>query len=361
VRYSLFGPHPRYNAASQSSKVPWMASGSSGGLEFPRMPQASRSPGAPPVHFADDDPITISSASVRLPGTPESAEERVIRPALFVLFRIALGPSADYYGPRFLAFERAGRARAGWHWPALFAPAAWAFYRRLWGAGIFFTLLPLAGAATTALVAPWLGDHTGVWVAFALMLTVLVPGVAGATLASGLLYRRIRRAIREAEAVASSPAQVASRIAAMMPVSPLAAIVCGSLALAVFVGGAGPVLSTAYHDHAVRVKVAKALAAVAPIKAQIEQGSEAMSRWPWPAIAAGMPGRAGAVLFDEVSVDPATGRVRLDVGASIPELAGKAILLAPAMDQRERIRWFCVPIGVSERYLPRACRPGAKP
>ena len=323
--------------------------------------EASRGPGVTAPFPIDDGPITISSLSVRLPGPPELAEERVIRPALFVLFRIALGPSADYYGPRFVAFERAGRPHAGWHWPALFAPAAWAFYRRLWGAGIFFTLLPLAGAGTTALVAPWLGDHTWVWIACALLLTVCVPGCAGATLASGLLYRRIRRAIREAEAVAATPAQVASRIAGMMPVSPFAAIACGSLALAIVVGGAGPVLSTAWHEHAVRVKVARALSAVEPIKAEVEESIDAMRRWPWPALAAGMPGRAGAVLFDEVSVDAATGRVRVDVGASIPELAGKAILLAPAIDQREKIRWFCVPIGVSERFLPQACRPTTKP
>jgi Pilin (bacterial filament)/Protein of unknown function (DUF2628) len=307
----------------------------------------------------DAGPVTMSGVSVRIPGPPELADERVIRPALFVLFRIALGPSADYYGPRFLAFERAGRAMASWHWPALFAGPIWAFYRRLWGAGVFLTLLPLAGAATTALVAPWLGDHTGVWVACAILLTVLLPGIAGATLATGLLYRRIRKAIREAEAVAASPAQVASRIASNMPVSPHAALALGSFAVAFVVGGAGPVLTTAYHEHAVRVKVSKALAAVEPIKVQVENSWEAMRRWPWPALAAGMPGRASAVLFDEVSVDAASGRVRLDVGASIPELAGKAILLAPAIDQRERIRWFCVPVGVSERFLPQACRASA--
>jgi len=309
----------------------------------------------------ETQPLTMSSVSVRLPGPPEQVDERVIRPALFVLFRIALGPSADYYRPRFLAFERAGRGMTSWHWPALFAPAVWAFYRRLWGAGVAFTLLPLAGAVTMALVAPWLGDHTWVWFACAMLLTVLLPGVAGATLASALLYRRVRRSIREAEAATSSPAQAASRLASEMPVSRQAALACGSLALALVIGIAGPVLSTAYHEHAVRVKVTKALAAVEPIKTQIETSWAAMSRWPWPAIAVRMPARAGAVLFDEVSVDAASGRVRLDVGASIPELAGKAILIAPAVDQRERIRWFCVPVGIPERFLPQVCRAGATP
>jgi len=338
-----------------------MAPGNSQGVhpkvtESARQSSASPGPGGVGPGLSttyDAGPVTLSAASVHLPG---AAEEPVIRPALFVLFRIALGPSADFYGPRFLAFERAGRGMASWHWPALFAPAIWAFYRRLWGAGIVFTLLPLAGAVALAFVAPWLDDRTWVWVACALLLTFLLPGVAGATLACALLYRRVRRTIRDAEAESSSPSQTASRIAAMVPVSPQAALVCGSLALAFVVGGVGPVLTTAWQEHTIRVKVAKALAAVGPIKAQIEESWDAVRRWPWPAAAAAMPGRAGAVLLDEVSIDPATGRVKLDVGARIPELAGKAILLAPAIDQRERIRWYCVPIGVSERFLPQACR-----
>ena len=66
--------------------------------------------------------------------------------------------------------------------------------------------------------------------------------------------------------------------------------------------------------------------------------------------------RAGAVLFNEVVVDPSTGRVKLDVGPSIPELGGKAILLVPAVDDDARVRWFCVPVGIPDRYLPQVCR-----
>ena len=52
------------------------------------------------------------------------------------------------------------------------------------------------------------------------------------------------------------------------------------------------------------------------------------------------------------------GPVRLSVGASIPELAGKAILLAPAVDRRDRVQWFCVPVGIPDRFLPKSCRTG---
>jgi hypothetical protein len=301
--------------------------------------------------------ITLSDIEGELPGPPDRPEDKVIRPGLFVLFRLALGPSADFYGPRFLAFERAGKPRVGWHWPALIAPAVWAFYRRLWGVGVAFTLLPLLGAVLLAVLAPWLGDYDWVWVASAFLLTVLLPGVAGSTLASALLYRKVRRRIRDAEAAAPTPAQVANRLVNEKPVSPHGAMAFGSLAAAVVVFVVGPLLTTAWEEHAVRVKLARALTALGPMKEQIEESWSAVRRWPGLPFVVGLPGRAGAMLDEGVSVDPGTGRVRLDLGSTVPELAGRAILLAPAIDQRDRIRWFCVPVGIPDRFLPQSCRP----
>jgi hypothetical protein len=300
----------------------------------------------------DDVPL---SEAIRIPGAPEGGE-RVIRPALFVLFRIAVGPSADYYGPRFLAFERAGRGGVAWHWPALFAPAVWAFYRKLWISGLVFALLPLAGAGTLDAIAPWFDESTLLWIACAALLVVVLPGVAGASLANALLYRRVRRSIRVAEAQSETASQVASRVAGGAPVAPQAALLLGALALALLLGGVGPVLVNAYNEHAVRVKVGKALAGVAPIKEQVENAWIHWGRLPRPALAMEIPARAGAVLFDEVEVDPSSGRVKLAVGPSIPELGGQSILLVPTVDRLERVQWFCVPVGIPDRYLPEVCR-----
>ncbi|HVF63945.1 MAG TPA: pilin [Casimicrobiaceae bacterium] len=295
-------------------------------------------------------------AAIALPGPPDDPRDKVIRPALFVLFRIALGPSADYYHPRFLVFERAGRSQASWHWPALFAPAVWAFYRRLWGAGLVFALLPLVGAYAAVQIAPWLDDSTWLWLASAVLLTIVLPAVSGAALANALLYRRVRRRIRVAESQTESASHAATRVGDAMPVSPYGAAMLGTLAIAICVGAVGPVLADGYREHAVRVKVGKALVGVMPIKQQIEESWAAFQRWPRPAVALEIPARAGAVLFDEIAVDPANGRVKLDVGSSIPQLYGKSIFLVPAVDDAERVRWFCVPVGIPDRYLPQICR-----
>lgn len=297
----------------------------------------------------------LDRETIRLPGGG-APDERVVRPALSVLFRLAVGPAADHYGPHFVAFERAGRATTAWHWPALFAPALWAFYRKLWLPGLVFTLLPLAGAAALAWIAPWLDDSTALWMACAALLVLVVPGVTGASLAHALLYQRVRARIRRAESRAPTPSHAASEVSATDPVSPVAAALLGSLAAALWVGALGPLLTTAYGEHAVRVKVTKALAGLAPIQRQVEDSWRAFRHWPRQGLGFELPGRAGAVLFDEISVDRESGRVRLSVGASIPELAGRAILLAPAIDRSDRLQWFCVPVGIPDRFLPQPCR-----
>lgn len=294
------------------------------------------------------------------PNALDDPRDRVVRPALSVLFHLAVGPSADYYRPRFLAYERAGRAMTGWHWPALFAPAVWAFYRKLWWAGLLFALAPVCGAYAMAQIAPWLDDFTWLWLACATLLTLVLPSVSGAVLANALLYGRVRRRIRRAEARAGGASQAATRVGGSSPVSPFAAIVLGTLALGLLAGGVAPVLFDAYREHAVRVKVGKALAGLSPLKEQIEESWAAFRRWPRPAVALEIPSRAGAMLFDEVAVDPATGRVRFAVGAAVPELAGKAILLVPAVDHGERVRWYCVAIGIPDRHLPQICRKVAR-
>ena len=80
--------------------------------------------------------------TVRMPWD-SAGGERVVRPALAVLYRMAVGPAADYYVPRFLRFEWTGRAFPSWHWPSFWLPGIWAFYRKLWALGSAGVDVPL--------------------------------------------------------------------------------------------------------------------------------------------------------------------------------------------------------------------------
>ena len=84
--------------------------------------------------------------SVHLPEMPgQPPDEKMVRPSLAILFRMAVGPDADYYAPRFLEYERTGRSFPSWNWSAFMAPGVWAIYRRLWAPGIAFTVWPFLG------------------------------------------------------------------------------------------------------------------------------------------------------------------------------------------------------------------------
>ena len=68
--------------------------------------------------------------------------------------------------------------------------------------------------------------------------------------------------------------------------------------------------------------------------------------------------RPGTEFLEAVNVSLANGRVRLALGPLIPELSGRSILLAPALDRRQQVRWICIPVDIPARYLPRECRQG---
>ncbi len=281
--------------------------------------------------------------------------ERVVRPALAVLYRLALGPRADRYAPRFLAFE-SGRRGPGWHWPSLFFPAGWAFYRRLWLSGVAFALLPLAGALALVALGPELDDVRLPWLAAAVLAVWLLPGCIAALTANTLLYLRLRRLVHRAETGTRSATKATAWVSARARTSPLAAAVLGSGALALVLAAAGPGLRASYTKHLVRVQVAASLTAARALQERVVETWTTSRLVPRQTQSDALRAHAGARHLEEVDVSPHNGRVRLVLAPSLPELAGKAILLAPALDERSQVRWLCIPVDIPGKYLPAECR-----
>ena len=298
-----------------------------------------------------------SPDSFRLPevlvGEPG---ERRVRPTLAVLYRLAVGPAADYYAPRFLKFEQAGHAAPGWHWAAMLVPSVWAFYRKLWVCGIVYALMPVLGALAVRALGERFDDWNIPWLIGAALLVWLLPSLLAATLADSLLYRRIRRLVRRAEAAAPSPALAAKAISERSPTSGAAGYVLGVGSIVLALGIAAPDMWRAYTEHAVRTELAEALAAVKVVQQQVEERYERTGRVAQPHEVVPLHPSAWARLLEDMSVNPATGRLRLSLGPAVPELWGKTVLLAPALDVFQRVRWFCIPIDIPEKYLPKECR-----
>jgi hypothetical protein len=298
---------------------------------------------------------TLRDDTVQIP-MQAPGDDRVVRPTLAVLFRLAVGPAADYYTPRFLAYERAGHGMPGWHWPALLFQCLWAFYRKLWLLGVFYAALTAAGATLFLSLADNVDDWSLPWLLCAGACVWLGPGIVAALVSTPLFYRRIRRVVHHAESRSRDAADAASMLANWHSTSYSAALVFGGVALLLALGPVAPNAQSAYEAHAVRAKIEESLTATLPLRQEIEEQWSRLSVIPHAFDGASMVALRWSHLLDDVNVSPINGRVRIGLGPSVPELWGKTILLAPATDWLQRIHWTCIPIDIPKRYLPKECR-----
>jgi hypothetical protein len=306
------------------------------------LPPAARS-----FTLNDGDPTDI-----RVPALGPT--EKVVRPVLAVLFRVAIGPHADRYAPRFLAYERAGGPVPGWHWPSLLVPTLWAFYRRLWLSGFCFALLRVAAVVAFVLLLPSLEESSVLWHVFGALLVLIVPGIVPAALADWLLYRRVRTLVRQAEAHSKTASEALAKLGANRPTSGGAAVLLTFAMICAAVATLGPTLWTRYNEQVVRFKVADTLAAVHWLQEKIDDaryGEAALPTLSDVRVAADV-----AKLISDIDVSPLTGRVWLGFSDALPQLAGKRILLAPLRDEWEQTRWMCIPVDIPAKYLPKACQ-----
>jgi Protein of unknown function (DUF2628) len=295
--------------------------------------------------------------SVRMPWA-DAGNERVVRPALAVLYRMAVGPAADYYVPRFLRFEWSGRTFPSWHWASFWLPGVWAFYRKLWLPGIALAALPILGAASFAMLEPSIGDSDVAWFALAAISIWILPCIVSALFANGLLYRRVRRMVRRAEARRRGIGDVATFLTTRRPTAFAIAAAIGLAAVALAPQFVAPNLQALYHEHLVRGRIAGSLAAVRPLQRRVEASLLRFGAMPRTPDVAAMLWQRGAMAEDDVNLNPRSGRVRVALGSTAADLEGASILLAPAIDSRQHVRWVCVPVGVPRTFLPPECRNG---
>jgi len=296
--------------------------------------------------------------TIRMPWLPTGTGEYVVRPSLAILYRLVLGPFAERWVPRFLRYERDGRVGLRWHWPAFAFPALWAFYRKLWVPGAIFAALPLACAAAFRWFDPVLGDSAKLWLACAALAIWGVPGAVGALTASRMLFRRVQRDVRLAEATTDRTDEVASILCAHQRAVPWVALGLAFGTLGVLVQFGLPGIERLYDQRVVRAHVSESVAAVAPLKRQVEEQWERTGSIPRRPDYDAVKAERGAKFLEKVELSPTTGRVRLALGPEAGEASGKSLLLAPAVDSDRRIHWYCIPIDVPARLLPEECRSG---
>ena len=324
--------------------------------KLPKLTTRVRFPSPAPSANAAS-PLPPIGDTVRMPWeVPLDARETVVPPARAVQFRIAVGPGADRYVPRFIGYERAGRVLPGWHWGALFFGSAWACYRRLWLPATGYAALSVAGAGIFVAIESDLGDSPLLWFAFAALLVWLVPGIVAALFGHIHVYGRVKRLVARAEGFSVGAIGIVKWLSTRRPTAALAGAMAGISVVAVLAMLLVPRIETMMAERDVRAKVTTLLAAIAPLQQQVE--SAWSNRKPIRLTlsdAAKLVERSGNLL-ESISVNPANGRLSLVLGSAIAELAGRNILLAPTMAAPQQLAWICVPVGIAAKYLPVSCR-----
>ena len=299
---------------------------------------------------------TFDDTTVRMPWTPLGTEDIVVRPVLGILYRLALGAMAGAWVPRFLRYERNGRAAIRLHLPALVFPAMWAFYRKLWVTGGIMAALPFGLAALLVLMDHALADSPGMWLVCAIALVWGLPAMVAALAADSLLYRRVKLEVRAAEAASERTDVVADLLRARRHTAPDAAFAIGGAMLLLLSLVTVPELSVFHEQRVVRANVAASIAAAAPLQRQVEAHWNLTGSIPRRPDYEVVESERGAMFLDTINVSPANGRVRIALGATAGAVAGKTLLLAPSVDEEQNIHWQCIAIDVPAQYLPQDCR-----
>ena len=311
-------------------------------------------------YFAPQSVTPVSTSTIRIPG--DAALARVVRPALSVLFRVAIGPAADRYVRRFMTFEHTGRTRAGWHWPALLFPAGWAFYRKMWALGVLYALLPIAGAFAFAAVEPYFERADLVWIVAALLCVWILPGIRPAILADTLLYNDCRYRVFRAEQGANGATHAVQRLARGTPDLDLGSPVLRWGRAGLHSWHRGPAAGQGLcRPRRPARRSRRSWLPCAMSRDEIEMRPGRSSRLlPRQTEHVGLRAHPGAALIDDVHVNPASGRVRVALSTAVPALAGKTLLVAPTRDAFDRWQWMCVPVDIPAA-LPAARMPRLAP
>lgn len=298
-------------------------------------------------------------------ATPPSADARRAE------YATAVEKNTEYYLQRFEAFD-AGAPRAGWHWPAFFVPACWCLYRKLWGFGVLFALLPLIEFFILGMLLAILipaSPSTALAVAAIGGLVLIAPYIVFPVYANSLYWRRVRHWIADAES--RFPGDASQRLARLerdggTSIGPLIAIIIGGGVS--LIGTLAGIAIPAYQDYTIRSQIAEGLNLATEVKAEVAYYWKNKNAWP------GQSDLGGELPRGKYTADIGVqgGSIIITYGNKAhPGIASKRLVLQPGVTADQDVIWACgitaLPEGVTPgdgphgsevppKYLPKACR-----
>jgi Tfp pilus assembly major pilin PilA len=279
------------------------------------------------------------------------------------LYRAAVGEKkADFYVPRFRAFDQPGSSKVSWNWPAFFVSFPWMLYRRMYvPALLYFVALPIALAIFGIIALLTLGEEIG-----SLLQTLVGLGatfVIVPMFANALYHRSVRKRIQQVIDASPSREAAEQRLIGQSSVASggmIAVIVL--VCLIPFIGILAAIAIPAYQDYTIRAQVAEGLTLAQPVKDAITASYNSSGTVPEDLQAAGFGADDVAGQY-VTSIEVEEGVVFIRYGnAANPHIAGHTLSLIPQL-AGEQLVWACghaageySGTSIEPKYLPAVCR-----
>jgi Tfp pilus assembly major pilin PilA len=291
--------------------------------------------------------MTAPESATSMPPEPIGEE---------ALFRAVIQKNIDYYLPRMQRYAKGERSFPSWNWPALFASGFWALYRKSWAAALFFVAIGVAVQVVQSVVGRAFGP--GSLRNVAVILLGAVAWVVPPLFANGFYYRKVRKLIAGARAVAPDPQAQLGYLAAKGGTSKVWIVPLVVVAVA---GMLAAIALPAYQDYVARTKVIEAIAAVKPLQTEFEDAMARTGKAPDTVHYAWMQSAPGAKYLANVKVDPINGALVLTfndlVGGSGVggRMSGKSLALVLS-GRAPEVSWKCRNIDAPPAIVPKECR-----
>jgi Tfp pilus assembly protein PilE len=304
-------------------------------------------------HFFIDN--TPASMTVSAFTTHDSTESGAAYKSLSrkEQYQAVIGSNQEHYLKKFLEFDREGKGRPSWHWPAFFVTFYWMLYRKMWRNALLYFVLPymaliiigITTAMTEGAGAPiagllYVGLMVGLW---------LVP----AFYADALYYNHCRQVIASARQQTSHPHRLYGVLSTRGGTSNLFIIIVVFISFVMMVGILAAIAIPAYSNYVLRAKTTEAAMLGQKATSAVDHYYQRHHQFPSSMLDTELT-KILPQAVKAIDIDNQTGHISIILAST--GSTDRALLFKPVMQVGNTIVWGCSGQYIAKVNLPRQCQ-----
>jgi Tfp pilus assembly major pilin PilA len=259
------------------------------------------------------------------------------------LYAAVIGPkNTEYYLDYFAKADLAGRAKASWHWPALFANFYWMLYRKLWIPAAVYFFAPAVTVFLAALLAIVLELGTQAATALMVLASMGVAYVVPAMYGNRWYYNRCRELVDRARRAHNSLEDQLQWLAREGGTSRAGIWIPVVMTVIALIGILAAIAIPAYQDYTTRAQVTEGLNLASPVKAAITESYTNTGVWPKDNAAAGQPEKISGRYVESVQIVGSGLIITFKDAEPVSKpLQGKDLYIVAGLSTNGDVVWQC--------------------